>query len=67
MAIRNEEISIDAVTAKEMGISYGQFKAGIRPSGDRANYGVSTSEYVGPSVKEDSKKAAKPKAFIRVR
>ncbi len=62
--LNKEEIEQDAILAKSAGISYGQYKAGVKsPEGD-SGYKVSPTEYVTRKTEQNT---AKSVAFIKIR
>lgn len=59
-----KEISEDAVKAKQIGVSYGKYKAGIRPDNEDTGYQVSSMDYIRAT---ETKNDVKPKAFIKIK
>ena len=59
------DIGNDSVKAKEIGISYGQYKAGIMPDDSPSEYAVSSSDYIKRSEKKEPE--VKAAASIRIR
>ena len=59
------DIGKDSVKAKEIGISYGQYKAGIMPDDSPSEYAVSSSDYIKRSEKKEPE--VKAAASIRIR
>ena len=57
------DIGKDSVKAKEIGISYGQYKAGIIPDDSPSEYAVSSSDY----LKRSEKKEPSQKALAAIR
>ncbi len=58
-------IGEDSVKAKKIGVSYGKYKAGLKPDNEESDYNVSCSDYV--KRKEIKEPEQKPVASIRKR
>ncbi len=59
------EIGNDSQKAKEIGISYGKYKAGMKPTDSQSDYAVHKREHLTKTEKEEPEQ--KISATIRIR
>ncbi len=60
------DIGQDNLSAKQIGISYGKYKAGMKPPAQTSEYAVATTQHLKKTEKS-SEEEVKPVAAIKIR